>query len=149
MGETMFSPWTPFFSSAYGLIGARAALEQSSAPPAGCRYMRFVIGYAKSVFAAGAVSAVGRRFNDAFSGVGLGALSSPAKIIVALVVAAGLILSWLLFVIDSFSDDPSSTAVLIFPALALYVSIAIALIVAIDWAVRRIARRVATDSRRG
>jgi CBS domain containing-hemolysin-like protein len=81
-----------------------------------------------------------RRLDDAFSGVGLGALSFPAKIIVGLVVAAGVILAWLLFVIDTFSDNPSSTAVLVFPFVALYVGIAVAVVAGTDWAIRRVLR---------
>jgi hypothetical protein len=40
MGETMFPPWTPFFSVAEPSASCVAALEQSSAPPAARRLSR-------------------------------------------------------------------------------------------------------------
>jgi hypothetical protein len=85
---------------------------------------------------------LGQKFDDALSGVGLGALSLPAKIIVSLVAAAGVILAWLLFVIDSFSENPSSTAALVLLVPLIYVPIAVLVIAGSEWTIRRLARRV-------
>jgi hypothetical protein len=81
------------------------------------------------------------QLDRAFAGIGLGALTLPSKIAIASVVAAAVLLAWGLFVVDTFSKDPSSTAPLVFPVFAFYVAIAVAVISAFDWAARRIGRR--------
>jgi hypothetical protein len=85
---------------------------------------------------------ISRRIDEALSGVGLGALSWPAKVLVALVVATGFSLTWLLVVIDFFSDDPSSTVGLVLIVPLVYVPLAVLLIAGVDWAARRVLRRV-------
>ena len=74
-------------------------------------------------------------------------MSFPAKVIVLGVVATGVFLAWLAFVLDTFSDDPSSTAVFVFPAMAFYIAVAVMAIAGIDWGIRWLARRTRDRSR--
>ncbi len=68
-------------------------------------------------------------------------MSIPAQVAAAIVVVAAVVLTVVIYVADSFSDDPSSTAILIVPFMALYAMLAIGVIWAADAAVRAVARR--------
>ena len=82
-----------------------------------------------------------KQADRAFASVGLQAMSSAARVIAAIVVAGGVILTLLVLVLDLFSEHPSSTAALVLPWMALYIAAAVAFIALVDWGVRRIARK--------
>jgi hypothetical protein len=67
-------------------------------------------------------------------------MSRVARILAVVVFGGAMGLAALLFILDSFSDDPSSTAPIVFPVLALYGALAVGLIALVDWAVRRVRR---------
>lgn len=68
-------------------------------------------------------------------------MSPVAKVIAAIVAAGGVILTLLVLVLDLFSENPSSTAALILPWMALYIAVAVGFIALVDWGVRRIVRK--------
>lgn len=86
------------------------------------------------------------RIDDAFAAVGLRRLSSPAKIVAAVVAVGGAGLAFAAFILDFLSAHSSSTSVLIFPFMALYVAIAVFVVALVDSGVRHVKRRFANPS---
>ena len=80
-----------------------------------------------------------------FRWVNLEGLSPPAKIAAAIVVAIGVGVTIVILVQAFTSNEGGSTVGLVIPFMALYVSIAVALIALLDWGARRILGRACDD----
>jgi hypothetical protein len=80
-------------------------------------------------------------FNRLLDGMKLGQMSLPARVLAALFAVAGAAFAVVVTVIDWASGSPSSTGVLIFPFIALYVAIAWYVVAAMDYGLRWIRGR--------
>jgi hypothetical protein len=76
--------------------------------------------------------------NQAFSRVGLGGMSAPAKVLAAIIVLGAGVFAVVAFALASVSDDPSSTASLIFLVMPIYAALAVCALFTLDWAIRHV-----------
>jgi hypothetical protein len=76
-----------------------------------------------------------------FAALGLQGMTLAGKVVAAVVAVGGAAFAFAVFIIDLNSSHPSSTGALVFPFVALYIALAVALIALIDWIARRLLGR--------